>query len=479
VLPVFGAVHSEGQHGRVFFYSNGFIELIAPGGPVTISVVHGFETAELVQEVVVRAKATTQVDLALERIWDASENGWFSGDNHFHLNYGGTYRLTPGDLVLPMQGEALDIAYPLLANLHNRFLEQELWGWSSVGGPIIQFGQEVRSHFLGHVELIGADALFWPWVWGPGYQVYGDDDRTNAEALRFARENGGLGGYVHPVAVTDPFTPETYGQVPIGFVADAVLGEVDLIEVACLWTDNVGTAALWHSVLNLGIPLAASAGSDVMMDYYRTMAVGATRVYVKPEGEFNTSSYLEALKNGRSFVSNGPMLEFLVDGNEPGGVVSPGQTEAPVVPTETPEVEIKVQVDWTLNVHSPLPFDSVEIIVNGELVETQLGSPAAGSNRYSGSLEIPEGGWVTARVLGPDGGWPSMDSYLYAETSPVWFGRVGSTDPEAARRAAQTLLSVLDVAEERLIAGYGNTPIPNLLGHFQQARIRLEEMAAR
>ena len=59
----------------------------------------------------------------------------------------------------------------------------------------------------------------------------------------------------------------------------------------------------------------------LMNDYYRTMAIGATRVYVKPEGELTFETYLEALEKGRSFVSTGPLLQFEVDGNEPGMVV--------------------------------------------------------------------------------------------------------------------------------------------------------------
>jgi TolB protein len=462
VLPETGAVHAEGQNGRVFFYSDGQIELIAPAGRVSISAVHGFETPERTEQATVKANATTNVKLDLERIWDASGSGWYSGDNHFHLNYGGTSRLTPGDLILPMQGEALDVATPLLANLHNRFLEQNLWGWSRTEAPIILFGQEVRSHFLGHIELIGTDELFWPWVWGPGYELYRSDDRINAEALRFARDQGGLGGYVHPVAVEDPFTPENYDEVPIGFIADAVLGEVDLIELACLWTDEVGTGALWHAVLNLGIPLAASGGSDVMMDYYRTMAVGSTRVYVKPAGDLTPASYLQAVKQGRSFISNGPMLEFEVNGMGPGNAVDVS----------------KGSVNWTLNVHSALPLDSLEIIVNGAVVDKQAGLTEAGSKRYSGTLEVPSGGWVTARVLGPDGGWPGLDSYLFAETSPVWLGQVGSTDPDAVRQSAEQLLVLLDEAEKEMRTGYGEQPIPILLGHFQKARVRLQEMAA-
>ena len=461
IIPESGAVRSEGQNGRVFFYSDGTIELTAPVGKFTVSAVQGFETPVVVEEVEIRRNATANVTLDLEPVWDASENGWYSSDNHFHLNYGGTYRMAPGDIVLDLKGEGLDLAFPLLANLHNRFLQEDLWGWSYEEGPIIEFGQEIRPHFLGHVMQMGSDELFWPWIWGPGYQVYGDDDRINAMPLRHAREHGGLGGYVHPVAVADPMTPESASSVPTGFVADAVLGEIDFIELACLWTDEVGTGALWHEVLNIGVPLAASAGSDVMNDYYRTMAIGATRVYVKPDGRLTSSSFRKALKEGKSFVSNGPLLEFEVAGNGPGEVVDSSGG----------------MVSWSANVHSALPFERLEIFVNGTVVETLEGNTQAGSKSFQGSLQVPEGGWVTARVMGENSGWPAMDSYLYAESSPVWFGEVGSTDSAAARQSAQNLLMLLDVAEKNLKAGYGNAPIPNLLEHFAKARTRLETLS--
>ena len=67
---------------------------------------------------------------------------------------------------------------------------------------------------------------------------------------------------------------------------------------------------------------------------------------------------------------------------------------------------------------------------------------------------ISVGGWVTLRVSGENIGWPALDSYLYAESSPVWFGEVGSTDPAVASAAAEKLLMLLDVAEVKLKAGY-------------------------
>ncbi|MFT7035701.1 MAG: TolB protein [Cyclobacteriaceae bacterium] len=455
IIPELGSIHSEGQNGIVFFYSPGEIEVEAPLGSLTITAVQGFSTLKEVKKVELGGIAAI-AELDLVRIWNANEDGWYSGDNHFHLNYGGTNRLDPRDILLDLKAEQIDIAFPLVANLGNRFLEQDLMGWENEGLPIISFGQEVRSHFLGHINLLGTKELYWPWVWGPRYDIYGADDRLNAEPLRFAREKGGLGGYVHPVGVKDPFKEGGDRSVPISLTADAVLGEVDILEVGCLWTDEIGTAALWHEFLNLGIPIALSAGSDVMNDLYRTMAIGATRVYVKPEGKLTIENYLEALKKGRSFVSNGPQVLFSVEDKEVGEVIESKNKKA----------------NWKLTVHSPVTYDKVEIFVNGDVVWTKA-SKKGNSETYSGSIEIPKGGWVTARVSGSKSEWPMMDSFIFAESSPLWFKEIGSTMPNSKINAAKKLLKVLATSEKRMKQGYGANKTPNLENHFSKAREKL------
>lgn len=459
VVPESGTVHSEGQHGHVFFYSPGEIILLVPDVTVKVMAAHGFDSPLIEQELNVNA-ASADLAIAIPVTWDAAAHGWYAGDNHFHLNYGGPFRLDPEDIIPEMRGEGMDVAFPLVANIHNRYLEEDLFGWQYDDGPHILFGQEVRSHFLGHLNLIGTDSLFWPWIWGPRYDVYGRDDRTNASAVRFAREQGGMAGYVHPVGNQDPFTASGARSVPVELVADCVLGECDMIEVGCLWTDEIGTAAVWHELLNLGLPVALSAGSDVMNDYYRTMAIGATRLYVKPEGPLTTDSYLEAMKAGNSFVTNGPQLVFEVAGQGPGGVV--------------PEEGARVR--WTLDVYSPVNVENVQLFVNGEVVWEKRWDDGPGQKSYSGSLRLPEGGWVTARVSGGESVWPMMDSYPFAETSPVWIGSKGSTDPEVRSAAAGKLLKVLGVSHERLKAGYGDQPIPRLEAQFREARRQLEEL---
>ena len=458
IIPETGIVHSEGQHGIVFFYSPGEIEIQAPLGEVTITTVHGFSTEKLIQKVNIYDKPNI-TEVSLKKIWDANANGWYSGDNHFHLNYGGTNKLDPEDIILDINAEDLDIAFPLLANLGNRFLEQNLLEWKSEKKPIIHFGQEVRSHFLGHLGLIGIKSLYWPWVWGPNYDIYSNDDRLNAEPLRFARNHNGLGCYVHPVSIEDPFTEKSFRYIPITLIPDAILGELDLIELGCLWTDEIGTASLWHELLNIGIQLGISGGSDVMNDIYRTMAVGSTRVYVKPKNQLSSSSYLEALKAGRSFVSNGPLLVFSVDEKGVGEVIK----------------SKKQKVNWSLNVFSPISYEKIELFVNGEVVSTQK-SKKSSKSTYNGSIKIPEGGWVTARVSGGVSDWPMMDSYPFAESSPIWFGEIGSTSSNSKIKAAQKLLMALNALEEELKEGYGANPIPNLLDQFAKAKEKLSKI---
>ena len=459
-VPDRTAVHFDGQSGRVFFYTSGVVELTVPAGTVTVSAVQGLATPEVSATVEADAGSVTEVIVQLEPVWDARRAGWTSGEHHFHLNYGGQYDLSPSDLVPMMAGERLDVATPLLANLHNRFEDQDLWKWEkSDATPMIRFGQEIRSHFLGHMGLIEINDLHWPWVWGPGYQVYGTDDRTNTSALDYAHGQGGLGYYVHPVSRPDPFTPDGLRAIPVELVADGVMGDLDALEIVCLWSNEVGTAEVWYRLLNIGVPVAPTAGTDVMTDFYRTMAVGTTRVYAWTGETVNWPAYLAAFREGRSFVTNGPFLDFRINESRPGDVVPPGTAS------------------WTLDLRSASSAASVDVIVNGEVVWSGDGLSGAGERSYSGELELPDGGWVAARAMGGETTWPSMADAPYAHTAPVWIGERGSTEPEARRAAAQLLLEALDVAHQRLIAGYGDAEIPQLLARFAEARERLETLA--
>ncbi|MBA3231281.1 MAG: CehA/McbA family metallohydrolase [Acidobacteria bacterium] len=449
----------DGQNGLVFTYSPGTLEFEIPAGDFRVLVAYGFAHAPAEATGTARPGQTITLDVDLQPINTPSLEGWYSGDHHFHLNYGGTNRLAPDDLVPMMRGENLDVATPLMANLHTRLADTEFTGWARQAHPLIAFGQEVRSHFLGHTGHIGIASTYWPWFWGPGYPVHGRDDRSNSEALADTRRAGGVTAYVHPVTPREPFPPDGPPRgLPLEFVSDAVLGDVDTIEVVCLWSDALGTSDAWYRVLNIGVPLMPSAGTDVMTDFFRTMAVGTTRIYVRVPGELTLERYLDGVRRGRSFVTTAPLLRFAVGGVEAGDVVRAGAGAS---------------VGWELAAASAVPFERVEIVVNGEVAWSGRGLDAPGTATYAGTLEVPAGGWVAARVHGGPVQWPAMATYPFAHTAPVWFGSVGSRDPAVAARAARDLLAALDVAEARLVKGYGGAPVPNLRARIAAARERL------
>jgi TolB protein len=451
----------DGQNGVLFTYSDGALEFEVPAGEVRVDATRGFEFLPAQRTVNASPDQPGDVTLELMPIEGRPRfDQWYSGDHHFHLNYGGQVLLSPDALIPMMRGEDLDVATPLSANLHTRRIDEGYFAWARRELPLIQFGQEIRSHFLGHTGHIGVSALYWPWYWGPGYPVYGLDDRSNREALQHTRAQGGVNSYVHPVTVRTPFSDQAPTGIPLELVSDAVLGDVDTIELACLWSDELGTAAAWYRLLNVGIPIAPSAGTDAMVDFFRTMAIGTTRVYVQVPEQLTMERYLAGLKAGRSFVTNGPLLQFRAGAVEPGGAIKATDSPAP----------------WTLSVASALPFERVEVLVNGAVVWTGEGLKQAGTQTYRGTIDAPPGGWIAARIHGGVTAWPAMDSYPFAHSAPIWFGAIGSTDPIAARRAASDLLAALNVAEGRVRQAYTEAPAKTLLGRIDAARQKLQEL---
>jgi TolB protein len=227
-----------------------------------------------------------------------------------------------------------------------------------------------------------------------------------------------------------------------------------------LWSNSIGTTDLWYRFLNAGLAIMPSGGTDVMTDLHRTMALGSTRVYVRPEGAMTWSSYLAALKAGRSFVTTGPLIDLTVAGARPGDVIPAGR-----------EVEV------SLTVHSVVATDSIALVVNGTPVWSERAPTAPFSTTITRRVRLPAGGWVAARVVGPAvDRWPAMANMTFAHTAPIWIGTRQSTEPATRRAAVADLQSALTNAEQRLRAGYGDAPIPRLLQHFNTARQRLEAM---
>src|SRR5207245_8460135 len=85
------------------------------------------------------------------------------------------------------------------------------------------------------------------------------------------------------------------------------------------FSNHLVTPGIWYRLLDCGFRLPAGAGTDAMADYASLRGpVGMNRVYVKTGARPDHSRWLGGLRAGRTFVTNGPLLEFTLGGKQIG-----------------------------------------------------------------------------------------------------------------------------------------------------------------
>ena len=69
------------------------------------------------------------------------------------------------------------------------------------------------------------------------------------------------------------------------------------------------------------------------------------------------------------------------------------------------------------------PVETLEILVNGEIVQTVRATDPLKVS-FEGAVNVPAGGWVAARTTGPKSKYLG-DDYAFAQTSAVYVVRGG------------------------------------------------------
>src|SRR4051794_433033 len=103
---------------------------------------------------------------------------------------------------------------------------------------------------------------------------------------------------------------------------DVALGKIDSVDV--MGTNNEAALPLWYRLPNCGFRIPASAGTDCFLNRIPSRLPSSDRAYVKVDGAFTYEEWIKGLKAGRTFVTNGPMLELTADGHAPGEPVHVG-----------------------------------------------------------------------------------------------------------------------------------------------------------
>src|SRR5258708_3734582 len=334
---------------------------------------------------------------------------WVSGDVHTHMNYAGTYRNTPAHLVEQADAENVAIIENLVVNKEQRFPDIAYFSpkidAASNLNHLLLHSQEYHTSYWGHLGLLGLKSN----LVLPGYAGYPNTAAsslypTNANIADMAHAQGALVGYVHPLeSVPDPAKDEplTY-ELP----ADVALGKVDYIEVVG-FADDKSTAEVWYKLLNCGFRLPTAAGTDFMGNYASLRGpAGLNRGYAELKlGPLKIEPWLAAIKAGRTFATNGPLLRLSLGGQAIGGEV---------------RLDKKQEVKFSAEMSSIVPVDHLQIVCNGKVTRELALDSNRTSARVDASIPLDASGWCVLRAFSDQAEYPILDLYPYAPTSPVY-----------------------------------------------------------
>lgn len=425
---------SERPFEAHYFHTKGTSTLTLPEGPIDIEVMKGYEHHFSKQKVTVRANAEQKLTVKLVplQIPTPPDSQWISGDVHVHMNYGGAYRNTPKHLVEQAAAENLPVVENLIVNKEQRIPDISYFRTTpdpaSTANNLVMHAQEFHTSYWGHLGLLNLTRNYLL----PDYAGYTGTAAAslvpdNADVADIAHAQQALVGYVHPFdsfpdpAKNEPLTDE----LPV----DVALGKIDYIEVVG-FSDHKSTAEVWYRLLNCGFRLPTAAGTDAMANFASLRGpVGLDRVYAGiPKGPLNHGDWLSAIKRGRTFATDGPLLGFTLDERQLGGEIK--------LPAGQHELKFSA---W---MRSIVRLDHLEVICNGKVARDLKLTGTRDSADAEGTVPISQSGWCLLRGWADKAEYPVLDIYPYATTSPIYISVEGSAPP--AKEAAEYFIAWID-----------------------------------
>ncbi|HEY3221215.1 MAG TPA: CehA/McbA family metallohydrolase [Gemmatimonadales bacterium] len=405
---------AERQFEYPYFHSAGSSELTVPAGQVHVEVWRGPEYQVFRADVSVPTGRRVDKRIVLSRIDNQVARGWWSGDVHVHMNYGGAYRNTPRHLAFQARAEDLHVALNLIVNKEQRIPDIAYFRTDadpvSTATFLLMHAQEFHTSVWGHIGLLGLRSHYLL----PEYAGYPNTAAsslalTNAIVADLAHAQGALVGYVHPFD-TKPDPADTTAPLFYELPVDVALGKVDYLEVMG-YSDHLITSEIWYRLLNCGFRLPAAAGTDAFPNFASLRGPpGLVRVFVRSGRTLNHGAWLAGLKAGRTFVTNAPMLEFSVGVHAVGDQIN--------VPRQTRVLKAVV------GLRSNVPIDHLEVVGNGRVVATVPLDSGRMTAHDTVLVPVNGSGWYVLRAYSDHAEMPVLDLYPFASTSPIYV-RVG------------------------------------------------------
>jgi hypothetical protein len=376
--------------------------------------------------------ASIDLDFKLKRWINMASLGWYSGDHHVHAA-GCSHYESPEEGVPPLhmlrqsQGEDLNMATVLTWGpswYHQKTFFTGDIDTLSTKENIMRYDVEVSgfpSSHAGHVVLLKLKEDDYP-----GTTRIEQWPTWTLPVMQWAKSQGALTGYAHSGWGLEPITrssdlpnfivPKMDGIGANEYVVTVAHNAVDFYsagDTPILWELN-----MWYHTLNCGFRTRISGETDFPCIFDER--VGLARSYFQQEGDLDYNSYITAIKDGRSYVSDGysHIINFSVDDTKMGvaqselllkknktiNISARVAAYLPPEQTETGAMIAKRRQDqqpyWNIERARiggtrKVP---VELIVNGEMVEKKEIVGDGNWTDITFTYPVKQSSWVAIRI---------------------------------------------------------------------------------
>jgi len=350
-----------------------------PAEKLVVEAFSGLETDLAREELDLRGKQDSQLRLALRRFHDSASKGLASANTHLHLNKLQKPEAERYLREIP-RADGLDLVF--LSHLEravddegyisNRFTAADLAALSR-SGVLFANGEEHRHNFgaqgegYGHVMLLDLLRLIQPVSIGPGIMKRGTDGIPLHSGIDTARRDGASAIWCHNHWGFEDVPNWLTGRLDAQNIFDG--GEHGSFEHS------------FYRYLDLGLQIPFSTGTDWFQYDF-------SRVYVPVGRPLKAKEWLRSLASGRSFITNGPLLEFEAGGQVQGAVL---------------RLRGKEKVAVKARARGRVDFQRLELVQSGKVIHSADSRPEGGHFAADLELELEVGApcWLALRIPPP------------------------------------------------------------------------------
>lgn len=415
--------------GTPRLWTTGTTQVALPPGPVELIVSRPFHHRPFLATATIAEGQAVTIDAALERAVDLHALGWYGGDIHAHIVHGEKDFAVDLASVVPIaRGEGQDwcsFAQEWTSTQERQPTPDELAAlcrWNTDADFLCAWGMEHPKDHLGHMAtfplttpLAFADAS------GANHYDAGTPAAspltwTHVEIWRGLRAHGSLAVYTHPTREYGG-VPESLGNQARELPFDVLAAPewIEALDILCDQPRHERDEALAFYLFSRGLRFAICGFTDVCYDRKRAdEKPGDTRTYVhlgdraRPGAPLAMADIVAAVRARRTFASNGPLVDFRIDGELPGSVLRAGTM------VRRARVGAWLALDYD-DPRKPVQVEAIEVLRNGKPWRRFSRDHVADFAKLEFDIQEEEDAWYVVRVRGPD---PLRH---VAVTSPIWF----------------------------------------------------------